>query len=186
MIAQRRNGEILISNKDMLNNYESFAMLNISNEDALEMLFASDTVVKTSEGFRIRYNDADVVNQMYKAIAHKHQQTNKNFIDVSKRYEMTDDDISGTSLLIRDSKNHTIKVCKRTSTNDNTCSINRLFITNKYRDMFFRDVQQCQRFAETKKYEMDARDYEIYSYWSDFMNYGYFQNIVDLKERGKI
>ena len=187
MIAQRiKPGVIYISKEDMKDNLESYTMLNISKEDALELLFASSEVTRTGDGFVIKYQDKDAVSQMYKAIASKHRQSNSHFIDVSKKYEVTDEDVPGTSLLLRDPKKHVIKVCRRTTTNDHTCGINRLFISNKYRDEFFKDVVGSVRYDETHKYELDTRDEDIYTKWSNFMNDSYFGIMSELRERGRI
>lgn len=187
MIAQRlKPGVLLISNKEMGDNLESYTMLDISKEDALELLFASTNVEKTNDGLVIKYNDNDYVSKMYKAIASKHKQSNNKFMDVSKKYTLNDNDIEGTSLLLRDPKNHVIKVCRRSTTNSNVCNINRLFIPNKYRDRFFKDVQLCQRFKDTGKYEIDSRDIDIYTEWSNFMNDAYFGIISELNEKGRL
>lgn len=187
MIAQRiKPGVLLISNSEMKDNLESFTMLNVSKEDALELLFASKSVEKTADGFIIRYEDSDLVSKMYKAIAYKHKETNSNFIDVSKKYTLEKEDIPGTSLLLRDPKKHIIKVCRRSTTNSKVCNINRLFIPNKYRDRFFKDVLLCKRFKETNKYEIDSRDTDIYTEWSSFMNDAYFSIVSELKEKGRL
>lgn len=183
MIAQKiRPGIILISKQEMRNNIESYTMLDISEEDAVELLFTSENVTKTNNGFEITYNESDLVNRMFKAIASRHSQSNPNFADVSKKYRVDDDYISGTSLLLRDPKKQIIKVCRRSTTNSNVCNINRLFVPNKYRDKFFKDVVYGSRFQETGKYELDSRDYDLYSWWSDFMNTAYFGILEDLKK----
>lgn len=184
MIAQRiKPGEIVISKAEMQDNFESYTMLNIDEQDALALLFASENIIKNGDEFVITCSDSDAVTQMYKAIANKHKQTNKNFIDVSVKYEMSDEQVPGTSLLLRDAKKHTIRVCKRSTTNDRTCNINRLFINNIVRDKFFKEVQKCLRYDETKKYEMDSRDAEMYAQWSMFMNNSYFANVAELRAK---
>ena len=183
MIAQRiKPGVLLISKADMKDNLESYTMLNISKEDAVELLFASENIEKTKDGFVIHYTDQDDVSMMYKAIANKHKQSNPNFIDVSKKYDVPEGFINGTSLLLRDPKTHVIKVCRRTTTNSNKCNINRLFITNFVRDKFFKEVVESLRYKETGKYEMDSRDDAMYSLWSNYMNTEYFNVISRLRE----
>ena len=187
MIAQRvKPGVILISKQEMEGNVESYTMLDVSKEDALELLFASNKIEKTADGFVIKYEDNELVSKMYKAIANKHQQSNPNFMNVSQTYVLEDDDIVGTSLLLRDPKKHIIKVCRRSTTNSNKCNINRLFIPDKYRDRFFKDVKLCQRYKELEKYEIDSRDVDIYTEWSNFMNDAYFGIIAELKEKGRL
>lgn len=187
MIAQRiKPGVILISKQEMNGNVESYTMLDVSKEDALELLFASNKVERTADGFVIKYEDNELVSKMYKAIANKHQQSNPNFMNVSQTYTLNDDDIEGTSLLLRDPKKHIIKVCRRSTTNSNKCNINRLFIPNKYRDRFFKDVQLCQRYKDTNKWEIDSRDVDIYTEWSNFMNDSYFGIISELKAKGRL
>ena len=187
MIAQRiKPGVLVISKEEMNANLESFTMLDVSKEDALALLFASSNVTKAGNDFIIKYDDSDVVSKMYKAIACKHRESNPNFIDVSKKYTLKDNDIEGTSLLLRDPKNHIIKVCRRSTTNSNECNINRLFITNDYRDRFFKDVRLCKRFKETNKYEIDSTDEEIYDEWSRFMNDAYFNIVSELRSAGRI
>lgn len=183
MIAQRiKPGLMLISKASMNNNLESYTMLDISEEDALELLFASTNIEKKEDGFYVTYKDDETVSLMYKAIANKHKQSNPNFIDVSKKYEVPDNFIDGTSLLLRDPKTHIIKVCRRATTNSNKCNINRLFITNFVRDKFFREVVTTQRYQETQKYEMDSRDDAVYSAWSNYMNQSYFEVLAKLRE----
>lgn len=187
MIAQRiKPGVLLISKNEMQDSLESFTMLNVSKDDALELLFASENVERTADGFVIKYNDSDLVSKMYKAIACKHKESNPKFIDVSTKYTLKDDDIDGTSLLLRDPKKHIIKVCRRSTAKSNECNINRLFIPNKYRDRFFKDVLLCQRYKDTNKWEIDSRDIDIYTEWSNFMNDSYFGIISELREKGRL
>ena len=167
----------------MNNNLESYTMLDLSNEDALELLYASDNINKTKDGFVIKYAEDDLVNKMFKAIANKHSKDNPNFVNVSEKYTVDDNYISGTSLLLRDPKKHVIKICRRSTTNDNTCGINRLFIPNNYRDKFFKEVVYGKRFQETGRYELDSRNDDLYSWWSDFMTNAYFNILADLKSR---
>lgn len=187
MIARKlKTNTILISAEDMRDNYESYTMLDISKDDALSFIFSADNLTRTNEGIVINYTSGDAVDKLYKAIANNHKSLNNNFIDVSQKYKLNANDIEGTSLLLRDANKHVIKICKRSTTNDNTCSINRLFIPNNYRDKFFKEVQYGQRFQETGKYELDSRDTELYTEWSNFMNDAYFGIVSELKQKGRL
>lgn len=185
MIARRlKPGLLRIINSHFDDMIESYTLLNISKEDAAELLFAAVNVMKEPDGsFTIKYADDEPVSRMYKAIAHKHKLSNPNFIDVSMRYELEMDAIPGTSVLVRDPNSQTIKVAYRKSSNfSKACGINRLFITNATREAFFKDVVHGRRYKSTGKYILGAEDSSLYAKWSEFMNERYFEIVSNLKK----
>lgn len=185
MIARRvKPGVLKIINKDDPNLIESYTLLNVDSNDALQLIFASTNLEKEDEEtFVIKYEDSDLVSKMYKAIANKHRQNNPNFIDVSVRYELEMDVIPGTSVLVRDPEKQTIKVAYRKSTNfSKACNINRLFVTNASRDSFFKDVVKGKFYNRTGKYVLSREeDPEMYAKWATFMNDRYFEIVSQLK-----
>jgi len=186
MVARRvKPGVLKIINKPFDESMiESYTLLNVSEEDALALLFASINIEKEDETtFVIKYENDELVSKMYKAIAHKHKENNPDFIDVSVRYELDMDAIPGTSVLVRDPEKQTIKVAYRKSTNfSKACNINRLFINNAQRDSFFRDVKNGSEYKKTEKYVLSSVDKETYSKWSSFMNDRYFEIVTQLKK----
>lgn len=184
MIARRvKPGVLKIINKSFDDGMiESYALLNVSPEDALELLFAAENIEKEDYAFVIKYNDGELVSRMFKAIAHKHKLNNPDFIDVSVRYELDMDVIPGTSVLVRDPEKQTIKVAYRKSTNfSKACNINRLFITNATRDSFFKDVVKGTLYKSTGKFVLSSEDKETYTKWSTLMNDRYFEIVSQLK-----
>ena len=185
MVARRvKPGVIKVINKPFDNSMiESYTLLDVDEHDALSLIFASNTIEKEDENtFVIRYEDDELVSKMYKAIAHKHKESNPNFIDVSVRYELDMDAIPGTSVLVRDPEKQTIKVAYRKSTNfSKACNINRLFVNNAQRDAFFKDVVKGSYYKKTEKFVLSSEDREMYSKWSSFMNDRYFEIVSQLK-----
>lgn len=188
MIARRvKPGLLKIINAPFEGMIESYTLLDVSKEDAAELLFVANSVKKEEDGsFTISYEDSEPVSRMYKAIAHKHKQSNPDFIDVSMRYELDMDAIPGTSVLVRDPNTQTIKIAYRKSTNySKVCGINRLFVTNATREAFFKDVVHGAYYKRSSKFILGKEDAELYSKWSNFMNERYFEIVAKLKEGAK-
>lgn len=189
MIARRvKPGVLKVINKPFDESMiESYTLLNVDESDALALIFAAEDITKEDEvTFVIKYNDDEVVSKMYKAIAHKHKQSNPDFIDVSVRYELDMDAIPGTSVLVRDPEKQQIKVAYRKSTNfSKACNINRLFVNNAQRDSFFKDVVKGNFYKRTEKFILSSEDKEMYTKWSTFMNDRYFEIVSQLKKGNK-
>ena len=194
MIARKiKPGILEIIDVKSQDEIESYTLLEISDKDAYLLATSANTISKDGNTVTICYTNGDEVDKMFKAIANKHKEDNKdNFIDVSKKY-MLDRDVcvKGTSLLLRDAKEHVIKVAYRKTTNSKEGNINRLFIDNETRDKFFNDVRNTKRHKENpNKWELDTQNNKEYAYWSRFMNREYISiidNIDNKKElnRGK-
>ncbi len=184
IVRKVKPGVMQIIDTESINEIESYTLLDVSDKDAFRLLSASKDF-KSEDGIvTINYNNGDSVDSMFKAIASKHSQdTSRNFVDVSKKYYINKDvDIKGTSVLIRDVKKHTIRVARRTTTNSTEGNINRLFITNYERDMFFKDVNNSITYRDTSKFMLDsALDKERYTVWSNYMNSRYLEIIKAVK-----
>ena len=174
MIARKiKPGVLQIIDTTSQNEIESYTLLEVSDKDAYLLLASSKEFNKEGNITTITYDSGDDTDKMFKAIAQKHKETNAdNFIDVSKKYSIDDIKIEGTSVLLRDPKKHTIKVCYRKTTNSKEGTINRLFISNTTRDKFFKDANKSKLHAETNAYAIDTRE-DCYAYWSTFMNNEY-------------
>ena len=184
MIARKIKPGILeiidVQSEDEL---ESYSLLEISDKDAYLLLASTKYFNREGNVTTITYENGDNTDKMFKAIAQKHKENNPtNFLDVSKKYTIDEDVmIPGTSVLLRDPKEHVIKVCRRTTTNSKIGNINRLFIDNATRDNFFFDVKHSTRFKNMNKYELDSTD-KKYAYWSDYMNQQYCKIMRTIKE----
>ena len=194
MIARKiKPGILEIIDVKSQDEIESYTLLEISDKDAYLLATSANTISKDGNTVTICYTNGDEVDKMFKAIANKHKEDNTdNFIDVSRKYIIDKDvKIPGTSLLLRDVKEHVIKVAYRKTTNSKEGNINRLFITNDIRDKFFNDVRVSKRHkANPNKWELDTQNNKEYAYWSSFMNREYISiidNIDNKKElnRGK-
>ena len=186
MIARKvKPGILEIIDVKSQDEIESYTLLEISDKDAYLLATSAKTFNKEGNIVTINYDSGDDTDQMFKAIANKHKEDNKdNFVDVSKKYVLDKDIIiSGTSLLLRDPKTHVIKVAYRKTTNSKEGNINRLFVDNAIRDKFFNDVRKSKRHAQNpKKWELDTQDSKEYAYWSDYMNKEYLHIITTIKE----
>lgn len=151
------------------NEIESFTLLKLSNEEFKELLFRVTKWYLTSDN--ILYCNYLSVEDWFKQTAVKHSKTNPNFKDISKKYIST---LKGTSALLRDTTNHTIKVVYR---DGSKCNINKCNITDHIRDEFIKQAKQTKAFQETKTYTIDLRDQEKYTFWSNLMNKYYLENI---------
>lgn len=150
---------------------ESFTLLKLSIKEAFMISLKAEQNKNTVEfpldgSVVIQYQGNDPVHQLWKEIAVEHEKTTpKDFIDVSATFKT---DISGSSCLIRDPKNHIIRIALRKG--DDTVTINRVGIDNSIRERFFNDVKTTKYFFKNKKYAMDTEDLNIYTYWSKYMN----------------
>lgn len=182
MIARKvKPGVLEIIDVSSQDEIESYTLLEISDKDAYLLLASSKGFNKDGNITTINYDNGDSTDKMFKAIAQKHKESNPdNFIDVSKKYSIDDINIDGTSILLRDPKTHTIRVCYRKTTNSKEGNINRLFISNATRDRFFKCVNKTTNHERTGKYQLTSKD-EDYAYWSNFMNNEYLSIIRSLR-----
>ncbi len=187
MIARKvKPGVLELIDVDSIDEVESYTLLEVTDKDAYLLLASSKNFSSQDKVTTINYESGDNTDKMFKAIAQKHKEENPtNFVDVSKKYYLDKDvHIEGTSVLLRNPKNHTIKVARRSTTNSKEGNINRLFVDNVTRDRFFNDVRVSKRFKTSNKYELDTQDYDKYVYWSNYMNESYFR-ILNMIRRGK-
>lgn len=179
MIARKvKPGVLEIVDVDLSKEIESHTLIEISDKDAYLLL-------TTSKGFKvgdnnkttISFKDGDATDVMFKAIAEKHKkEEGRTFLDVSKKYNVDDVKIEGTSVLIRDVENRIIRVARRETTNCKQGSINRLFVTNYERDLFFDCARVSNSFKTTGKFMLDASlDAKDYDTWSAYMNDRYVE-----------
>ncbi len=165
---------------------ESFSLLKLSFLEAFKLALTAQEKVNEYEitldkTLVIKYSGNDEVHQLWKEIAVEHQKEDpKAFFDVSATFPT---DITGTSCLIRDPKKHEIRIAKRDG--NDTVTINRICIDNEIREKFFNDVKLCTPFKTIKKYYMDTRDFETYSYWSKYMNTSFIQQLARAKAKKK-
>lgn len=184
IVRKLKTGVIQIIDTNSLNEIESFTLLNVSDKDAFRLLSSSKNFKNENEIITISYSDNDDVDKMFKKIANKHKQDDfKKFIDVSKKYFIDKDiNIKGTSVLLRDVTNHSIKVAKRSTTNSKEGSVNRLFINNIERDLFFKDAKNSLTYKNLNKFMINASlDEKLYLKWSDYMTKRYLE-IISKKE----
>lgn len=162
---------------------ESFTLLKLNLQEYTSLLFKA---INMQEGVEypldgsivLKYSGNDELHQEWKNIAEAHMKnTPQNFVDVSKEFKSK---ISGTSCLIRDPKNHIIRIARRNG--DDKVTINRLCIGNDIRERFFQDVKTSKLFKLTNKYAMDIGDMEIYTYWSKFMNSSFIEQSREAAE----
>ena len=156
---------------------ESYSLLKISILELLQILkHASEKDISFNENsLTISFKNNKEVHTNFKAIANEHKTKHPNtFLDVSKKFNST---IVGTSVLVRDPEKHLIWIAKRKG--NDLQNINRICITDKTREKFFQDVKVCKYFLENKKYIMDTRDNDIYSYWSKYMNNSYIEQLKE-------
>lgn len=154
---------------------ESFCLLRLSMGEVWRILATvsnhSERVSGMLDGsLVIKYSDKDdPTYREWVRIALEHSKTEpRDFHDLSRKYKSV---VPGTSVLVRDSRKHTIRIALRKGNDD--CTINRLCISNDMRERFFQDVKRGTLFKETGRYIMDSRDQDVYSYWSRFMNNEY-------------
>ena len=184
IVRKVKPGVMQIIDTEAINEVESFTLLDVSGTDAFRLL-ASAKQFKSEEGVTtIKYENGDLTDSMFKAIANKHKKDpDKKFVDVSKKYQIKNVNIGGTSVLIRDVKEHTIRVAKRSTTNSTEGNINRLFVTNFERDAFFDDARKSITYRDTNKFMLDSRlDKDAYERWSAYMNSRYFEIMEGLKD----
>ena len=150
---------------------ESFSLLKLKLNEFIEIIHEALNQNKSIEyaldgSVVINYSGEDTIHQLWKKLAVEHRQTlPANFVDVSKKFKSK---VPGTSCLVRDPKNHVIKIALRKG--DDNVTINRMCIDNGARERFFQDVKTTKRFKATGKYAIDSNDATIYSYWSKYMN----------------
>lgn len=148
---------------------ESFTMLKLSLAEAYQLLQSAgyeNEELMLDNSIVIKYSGNDQTHQLWKDLAVNHCKENpKDFFDVSKKF---DTKIPGSSCLVRDAKNHIIRIAKREGNDEVT--INRLCIDDTTRERFFADSKRCTMFKTMKKYAIDTQDLEIYTYWSKYMN----------------
>ena len=150
---------------------ESFSLLKLKLNEFIEIIREALNQNKAIEhaldgSIVVNYSGEDAIHQLWKKLAVEHRQSvPANFVDVSKKFKSK---VPGTSCLVRDAKNHIIKIALRKGNDDVT--INRICIDNDARERFFHDVKTTKRFKTTGKYAMDSSDNTIYSYWSKYMN----------------
>lgn len=181
IVRKVKPGIMQIIDIDPVDEVESFALLDVSDKDAFRLLTKA-TGFESKDGVTtIRYNNGDDVDTMFKAIAGKHKKSNPDFQDVSKKYHIKDISQGGTSVLLRDGKKHVIKVARRSTTKSTEGNINRLFITNAERDLFFKEADKSATRAKTGLYMLSADlDHELYEKWSGFMNKRYLEIIQSI------
>lgn len=150
---------------------ESFSLLKLSMKEFGELFAKAIELKKVIEyplddSIVIQYSGNDEIHQLWKELSVEHKKVNPaNFVDVSAQFTSK---ITGTSCLIRDPKNHIIRIAYRNG--DDKVTINRVCIDNEIRERFFNDVKTTKRYFKTKKYAMDTEDLNVYSYWSKYMN----------------
>lgn len=173
MIARRLRTNQIVIQQGTGSEIESFTLLHLNTEELNALLSCVSDWKQDGEGFKVSHVSVygDKLDEVFKTIAVEHSKTNPNFLDVTKKYTSQ---ISGSSMLIRDPEKHVIKIAWRKG---NTCAINKLIIDNQKREQFFRDAKSCKCFIEKGKYFIDARDEVIYTYWSNYMNRKYIENI---------
>lgn len=184
MIARKiKPGVLQILDIDLKKEMESHTLVEITDKDAYLMLLSSNGFkVADNNAATIEYESGSTIDTMFKAIAEKHKKDDtREFADVSKKYNIDDVDIPGTSVLIRDVEKRTITVARRTTSNYKQGSINRLFINNNERDKFFDDARVSNYYKKNKKFAIDTSDEQAYEYWSIYMNNRYFQIMRSLK-----
>lgn len=184
MIARKvKPGILEIIDVKSQDEIESYTLVEISDKDAYLLATSAKQFSKDGNIVTINYDSDDDTDKMFKAIVGKHKKENKgNFTDVSKKYIIDKDVIiPGTSILLRDVKNHVIKVCRRATTNSKEGNINRLFISDSIRDKFFKEIARCKRYLQTNKWELDTQDEEIYNSWSAYMNNQYLEIMKVIK-----
>ena len=191
MIARKvKPGVLEIIDVQSQDELESYTLLELSDKDAYLLATSAKQLNKDGHVVTINYESGDETDSMFKALAHSHQQTNsKNFIDEMKKYVIDKDVvIPGTSLLIRDIKNGTIKVAYRKNSPSKEGTINRLFVTNAIRDKFFDDVRVCKKHKQDPNtWILDKQDKKAYDYWCNYMNEQYVNilNIIKESKRGE-
>lgn len=187
MIARKiKPGVLEILDIDLTKELESHTLVEISDKDAYLLL-------TTSKGFKvgenhkttISFESGDETDKMFKAIAEKHKKDeSRNFVDVSKKYNIDEVNIQGTSVLIRDLENRTIRVGKRETTKSKIGSINRLFVTNFERDAFFDDARKSHTHAKTNKFALnESYDATLFAKWDEYMNNRYIEIITNLDNK---
>ena len=186
MIARKvKPGVLEIIDVQSQDELESYTLLELSDKDAYLLATSAKQFTKDGHVVTINYESGDETDSMFKALAHHHQETNsKNFIDEMKKYVIDKDVmIPGTSLLIRDIKNGTIKVAYRKNSPSKEGTINRLFVTNKVRDQFFDDVRVCKKHKQDPNtWILDKQDKKAYDYWCNYMNEQYVNILNYIKE----
>lgn len=175
--------KICIFEKEDGGEVESFSLLKLPLSELTQLL------VKVTEGKNvieypldgsivIQYSGNDSVHQFWKELAVEHERNSPNqFIDVSAKFKTR---IAGTSCLVRDPKNHIIRIALRDGNDENT--INRMCIDNQIRERFFYDVKASTRYRQTGKFAMDTQDLTLYTYWSKFMNTSFINQYKELKK----
>lgn len=162
---------------------ESYSLLKISTQElALLLLKAAEcknVVEYPLDGcVVVKYSGNDALHQLWKELAVGHERNSPNqFVDVSAKFKTQ---IAGTSCLVRDPKNHIIRIALREGNDENT--INRMCIDNQIRERFFYDVKASARYQQTGKFAMDTQNLSLYTYWSKFMNTSFINQYKELKK----
>lgn len=169
MIAQKKKNKIIELYMLEINELESFTLLKVSLEELLRLKSCSKHWETKGNKLISTYETGDELDKTFKEIAVEHQKLNAEFKDVSKTWVS---DVSGTSMLIRDPATKIIRIAFRKA--DQKCSINKIYIDNYRRELFFNDSKRSTYFRKTHKYAITHEDNELYKYWSNFMNNQYF------------
>lgn len=185
IVRKIKPGIIEIIDIDLTKELESYSLVEVSDKDAYLLL-------TTSKGFKvgenhkttIEYKSGDDTDKMFKAIVEK-KKGNEDFIDVSKKYSIDDINIPGTSVLIRDVEHKKITVARRTTTNDKKGTINRLFVNNTERDLFFDDARRSDYYKTNKKFAITSED-KNYEKWCNFMNNKYIDIITQIENKKEL
>lgn len=171
MIVQKLKDNKLIAYEHEVNEIESFSLLVLDKSEWENLYNLSTNWVKDNYKLTLIYENKDSIDKYFKLLATQHKNNNPLFKDVSKKYVSN---IPGTSMLIRDVKNHIIRIAFRKG---DKCDINKLFIPNTVRESFFADTKRCSYLSRNGKYAIDIVDEGFYIKWSKYMNEMYLKGI---------
>jgi hypothetical protein len=117
------------------------------------------------------------------------ENTNSNTPDMSLKYSIVGNinkknPVPETTVLIRHHKSHIIVSGKRGKFGEEKCHINKLYITNEARNIWWKDSLKSKLFAErvntenlhNQRFAIDLRNEELYNKWSKFMDNQYLKN----------
>ena len=175
-----KEGKLIIKEQERDGNeLESFALLKISLKELLQLLNISkkENMTYENDHLIIKYSNEDEVQKSFKAIANEHRKRNPHkFLNVNKQFNSK---VEGTSVLLRDPDKHIIWVAKKR--NNPLQNINRVCVSNEIRNKFFKDVVKGKYYSESGKFIIDTRDYEKYSYWSNWINISFLEQLEEFE-----
>lgn len=169
IIAKKLKGNKIVFNKATtgVREVQGYTLIKISEADMNQLIEACPNSVAQfgldgSINLEVAEEDISGMTTIWNRF---YREKNLKPNQATKKYKVQ---TPGTSLLIRDPKKGEIRIAYRRQS-DTKQSINKVFIANGDRELFFRDAKLCSIFRDTKRYAIGKKDLFYYKKWAERM-----------------